>query len=134
MVSLNWQLEYYLFKPSHYVFWVWFLVGLVGALICFRFWDLGVTFAGAFGGFAIAVAIVAISDRHISSTLRYILLVAFILIGAALATLFERVAVILCTSFGGSYMFMYGLDGFLQVGYREMIVIFQFTGRTLTSE
>ncbi|KAF9996510.1 hypothetical protein BGZ79_009749 [Entomortierella chlamydospora] len=51
---------------------------------------------------------------------------------AAIATFFERVFIILATSFGGAYMFMFGVDQFAQVGYREMIVIFNFTGQGLT--
>ncbi|KAG0057337.1 hypothetical protein BGZ83_011580 [Gryganskiella cystojenkinii] len=132
MTRLNWQLTYFLFKPSHYAFWVWLLCALIGGVICFRFWDLGITFAGAFGGFALAVAIVGATDRQLSSVWRYVLLVVLVLLGAALATLHERVAVILCTSLGGAYMFMFGVDMFTQVGYREMIIIFNLIGKSLT--
>ncbi|KAF9938771.1 hypothetical protein BGZ67_010463 [Mortierella alpina] len=132
MVTLRWELAYQLFKPAHYYFWMWVLAGLLGALLSFRYWDLGVSFAGGFGGFAVAMGIIAASNHSMTNVGRYILLACLILIGAAIATFYERFSIILGTSFGGAFMFMYGVDEFVQVGYREMIVIFKFAGRTLT--
>ncbi|KAF9280153.1 hypothetical protein BGZ68_007458 [Mortierella alpina] len=132
MVTLRWELAYQLFKPAHYNFWVWVLAGLLGAVLSFRYWDLGVSFAGGFGGFAVAMGIIAASNHSMTNVGRYILLACLILIGAAIATFYERFSIILGTSFGGAFMFMYGVDEFVQVGYREMIVIFRFAGRTLT--
>ncbi|KAF9950036.1 hypothetical protein BGZ72_008238 [Mortierella alpina] len=132
MVTLRWDLAYQLFKPAHYYFWMWVLAGLLGALLCFRYWDLGVSFAGGFGGFAVAMGIIAASNHAMANVGRYILLACLILIGAAIATFYERYSIILGTSFGGAFMFMYGVDEFVQVGYREMIVIFRFAGKTLT--
>ncbi|KAF9954770.1 hypothetical protein BGZ70_010456 [Mortierella alpina] len=132
MVTLRWELAYQLFKPARYYFWMWVLAGLLGALLSFRYWDLGVSFAGGFGGFAVAMGIIAASNHSMSNVGRYILLASLILIGAAIATFYERFSIILGTSFGGAFMFMYGVDEFVQVGYREMIVIFRFAGKTLT--
>ncbi|KAF9186989.1 hypothetical protein BGZ51_001616 [Haplosporangium sp. Z 767] len=132
MVTVRWDLSFSLFKPSQYYFWLWLLAGILGAILSFRFWDLGVCFAGAFGGFAVAMGIVAAVDSDMSMTGRYILLAFFILIGAAIATFYERFSIIIGTSFGGAFMVMYGIDEFVQVGYREMIVIFDFVGKTLT--
>ncbi|KAF9960914.1 hypothetical protein BGZ65_011536 [Modicella reniformis] len=78
------------------------------------------------------MGIIAVVHHSFSNTERYILLAFFIFFGAAIATFYERYSIILGTSFGGAYMFMYGVDDLLQLGYREMIVIFDFTGRTLT--
>ncbi|CAO3574322.1 unnamed protein product [Mortierella alpina] len=132
MVTLRWELAYQLFKPAHYYFWMWVLAGLLGALLSFRYWDLGVSFAGGFGGFAVAMGIIAVSNHSMTDVGRYILLASLILIGAGIATFYERFSIILGTSFGGAFMFMYGVDEFVQAGYREMIVIFRFAGKTLT--
>ncbi|KAF9151387.1 hypothetical protein BG015_006746 [Linnemannia schmuckeri] len=132
-VVLRWDLVYFLFKPSHYYFWIWFLAGILGAILSFRYWDLGVAFSGGFGGFALAMGIIAaVNDSHnVTNTPRYILLAVLILLGAAVAIFYERFSIILGTSLGGSFMVMFGIDEFLQAGYREMIVIFDFAGRTL---
>ncbi|KAF9099763.1 hypothetical protein BGX23_012157 [Mortierella sp. AD031] len=133
MVILRWDLVYFLFKPSHYSFWVWFLAGILGAILSFRYWDLGVAFSGGFGGFALAMGIIAaVNNRHgMTNTSRYILLGCLILIGAAIAIFYERFSIILGTSLGGAFMVMFGIDEFLQAGYREMIVIFGIAGKTL---
>ncbi|KAF9359112.1 hypothetical protein BGX26_000133 [Mortierella sp. AD094] len=132
MVAIRWDLFLTTFNPNYYYLWVWLSSGLTGAILCFRYWDVGVTFAGAFGGFALAMGIVAAANLSITNAARYIIMGVFILGGSAIATFFERVFVILATGFGGAYMFMFGVDQFTQVGYREMIVIFNFTGQTLT--
>ncbi|KAI8599212.1 hypothetical protein EDD21DRAFT_165539 [Dissophora ornata] len=132
MVAIRWDLVFTTFMPKYYYMWVWLAAGLTGAILSFRFWDLGVTFTGAFGGFALAMAIVAIANLSISNAGRYVVMVILILGGAAFATFFERCFIIVGTSLGGAYMFMFGVDEFVQVGYREMIVIFDFTGKTLT--
>ncbi|KAF9906861.1 hypothetical protein EC991_000225 [Linnemannia zychae] len=132
-VIIRWDLVYFLFKPAHYYFWLWFLLGLLGAILSFRYWDLGVAFAGGFGGFALAMGIIAaVNDSHnMTNVPRYILLAVLILGGAAIAIFYERFAIILGTSMGGAFLFMFGVDEFLQAGYREMIVIFDFAGKTL---
>lgn len=131
MVTLRWSILYDLFHPSLYYFWLWFLAGITGAILSFRFWDLGVTFSGAFGGFAVAMGIIAVSNHGLSNVWRYILLALLIVIGACIATIFERFSMIVGTSFGGGFLFMYGVDELVQVGFREMLVIFEFAGKTL---
>ncbi|KAG0317515.1 hypothetical protein BGZ99_006233 [Dissophora globulifera] len=111
--------------------WVWLVAGLTGAILSFRFWDLGVTFTGAFGGFALAMGIIAVANLSITNAGRYVILGILVLGGATIATFFERLFIIIWTSCGGAYMFMFGVDQFAQVGYREIIVIFDFTGKTL---
>ncbi|KAF9582500.1 hypothetical protein BGW38_000131 [Lunasporangiospora selenospora] len=132
MVAIRWDVVFTTFMPQHYYFWVWLCSGIVGAILSFRFWDLGVTFTGAFGGFALAMGIVAAANISITNAGRYVIMGILILSGAAFATFFERIFVILATSLGGSYMVMFGIDQFIQVGYREMIVVFDFRGKTFT--
>ncbi|KAF9357649.1 hypothetical protein BGX34_009278 [Mortierella sp. NVP85] len=132
MVTLRWEITFRLFTPSQYYFWMWLLAGFLGAFLSFRFWDLGVTFSGGFGGFAVAMGIIAVSHHSLSNAGRYAIMGVLVLFGAAIATFYERYSIIVGTSFGGAYMFMYGVDEFAQVGYREMIVIFDFVGKTLT--
>ncbi|KAG0246633.1 hypothetical protein BGX31_000070 [Mortierella sp. GBA43] len=86
---------------------------------------------GAFGGFAVSMGIIAVSHPHMSTVGQYILLAFLVLFGAAIATFYERYSIIVGTSCGGAFMFMYGVDEIVQVGYREMIVIFEFEGKTL---
>ncbi|KAF9143026.1 hypothetical protein BGX30_001543 [Mortierella sp. GBA39] len=132
-VVLHWDLVYLLFKPSQPYFWIWFMAGILGAILSFRYWDLGVAFSGGFGGFALAMGIIAAvnSSHNMTNTGRYILLAVLILFGAAIAIFYERFSIILGTSLGGAFMVMFGVDEFLQAGYREMIVIFDFAGKTL---
>ncbi|KAG0348259.1 Erythroid transcription factor [Podila humilis] len=132
MVAIRWDLVYTTFMPNHYYLWVWISSGFLGAFLSFRYWDLGVTFIGAFGGFALAMGIIAAANLRIENAGRYIIMSVLILAGAAFATFYERVFVVVATSFGGAYLCMYGIDEFVQVGYREMIVIFDFTGKTFT--
>ncbi|CAO3567525.1 unnamed protein product [Mortierella alpina] len=132
MVAIRWDLVYTTFMPQYYYLWVWLAAGLTGATLSFRYWDLGVTFAGAFGGFAVAMGVIAAANLAIQNVARYVILGVFVLGLSAFATFFERIFIILATSSGGAYMFMYGVDELAQVGYREMIVIFDFTGKTLT--
>ncbi|KAG0084750.1 hypothetical protein BGZ93_003355 [Podila epicladia] len=132
MVAIRWDVVYTTFMPNHYYMWVWIGSGLIGALLAFRYWDLGVIFTGAFGGFTLAMGIIAAANIRIENVGRYVILSVLILGGAAFATFYEKVFVIVATSFGGAYLLMYGVDEFVQVGYREMIVIFDFTGKTFT--
>ncbi|KFH69706.1 hypothetical protein MVEG_04512 [Podila verticillata NRRL 6337] len=132
MVAIRWDLVYTTFLPQYYYMWVWIGSGLIGALLSFRYWDLGVTFNGAFGGFALAMGIIAVANLNIENAGRYVILGVLILGGAAFATFYEKLFVIMATSLGGAYLLMYGVDEFVQVGYREMIVIFDFTGKTFT--
>ncbi|KAK3807744.1 MAG: hypothetical protein J3Q66DRAFT_406264 [Benniella sp.] len=132
MITLRWEITFHLFTPSLYYFWMWLLAGCLGAFLSFRFWDLGVTFSGGFGGFAVAMGIIAVSHHSLSNAGRYAIMGVLVLFGAAIATFYERYSIIVGTSFGGAYMFMYGVDEFVQVGYREMIVIFDFVGKTFT--
>ncbi|KAF9912348.1 hypothetical protein EC991_011040 [Linnemannia zychae] len=132
MVAIRWDLVFTTFSVKFYYFWVWLIAGLTGAILSFRYWDVGVTFSGIFGGFAVSMGIIAIANIAIGNAGRYVLLAVLMIGGAAFATFFERFFIILSTSFGGAYVFMFGVDQFAQVGYREMIVIFDFTGKTLT--
>ncbi|KAF9305188.1 hypothetical protein BGZ74_011116 [Mortierella antarctica] len=131
MVRIRWDMLYVAFKPSHYVFWVWLMSGLVGGILSFRYWNLGVTFAGAFGGFAVAMGIIAVTSNSMGAVGRYVFLAIEILLGAAAATFYERFFIIVSTSCGGAYLFMYGVDEFVQVGYREMLVILDIAGKSL---
>ncbi|KAG0307881.1 hypothetical protein BGZ98_009523, partial [Dissophora globulifera] len=132
MVVCKWSLASQLFRPTHYPFWMWFLAGIAGGLLALRYWELGLIFTGGFGGFALAMGIIGACDEHLSSTGRYVLLVYLIFVGAILPTFCERFVITISTSFGGAFMFMYGIDEFLQLGYRDIIVVFQFAGRAFS--
>ncbi|KAF9438027.1 hypothetical protein BGZ76_010156 [Entomortierella beljakovae] len=128
---LRWDLVSELFHPAHYYFWMWVLAGFTGALLSIRLWYLGIMMIGGFGGFALSMGIIAACNSSLSNLHRLILLVFLICLGAGLSLSFERSTVILGTSLAGALILMFGLDEFLQEGYREMFIIFGFAGRIL---
>ncbi|KAI8604062.1 hypothetical protein EDD21DRAFT_402356 [Dissophora ornata] len=132
IATSRWDLAWMLFKPSYYYFWMWLLAGFIGGVLSFRFWDLGMIIAGGFGGFALGMGIIGAANDSIPMFGRYILLIGVIVLGATVAVFWERLSIILATSFAGAFMVMFGVDEFLQVGYREMMVIFEFAGKALT--
>ncbi|KAF9159241.1 hypothetical protein DFQ26_006768, partial [Actinomortierella ambigua] len=132
MIAIRWDLLFETFNPAMYYFWVWFLCGLIGAILSFRFFDLGIAMAGALGGFAVAMVIIAAANLVISEAVRYVIIGVFVIFASGIATFYERFFIIVGTSFGGAMMFMFGVDEFVQIGFREMLVIFNFVGKTLT--
>ncbi|KAG0241524.1 hypothetical protein BGW41_005833 [Actinomortierella wolfii] len=131
MVAIRWDLLFETFNPKMYYFWVWFLTGLIGATLSFRFFDLGIAMAGALGGFAVAMVIIAAANARLSEVVRYVIIGIFVLFFSGIATFYERFFIIAGTSLGGAMIFMFGVDEFVQVGFREMLVIFRFVGKTL---
>ncbi|KAF9582658.1 hypothetical protein BGW38_010925 [Lunasporangiospora selenospora] len=118
------------YQSSGVYFLVWFLVGIVGACVSFYLWHVGIILTGAYGMFVL-VAIVFTAAKVTSFALRYTILAIFLVIGGFLTYRYERTAVIIATSFGGAYSIMFGLDMFVQTGFRVTfhVILSQSTER-----
>ncbi|KAF9576406.1 hypothetical protein EC968_008701 [Mortierella alpina] len=118
------------YQTSGVYFAVWFIVGFIGSLVSFYFWHVGIILTGAYGMFVI-VAIVFTAVNLQNYVLRYTLLALCLVLGGVLTYKFERISVILSTSVGGAYSMMFGLDMFVQTGFRATfhVILSQSTAR-----
>ncbi|KAF9135325.1 hypothetical protein BGW39_003432 [Mortierella sp. 14UC] len=105
------------FQSSGIYFLVWMSVGIVGALVSFYLWHVGIILTGAYGSFVL-VTVLFTAGNVKNYILRYVVLVICLILGGYLTHRYERMAVILATSFGGAYCMMFGLDMFVQTGFR----------------
>ncbi|KAF9905740.1 hypothetical protein EC991_001343 [Linnemannia zychae] len=105
------------FQSSGIYFLVWMSVGIVGAVVSFYLWHVGIILTGAYGSFVL-VAVLFTAGNVKNYIFRYVVLVICLILGGYLTHRYERMAVILATSFGGAYCMMFGLDMFVQTGFR----------------
>ncbi|KAG0211789.1 hypothetical protein BGX33_004066 [Mortierella sp. NVP41] len=105
------------FQSSGIYFLVWISVGIVGALVSFYLWHVGIILTGAYGSFVL-VAVIFTAGGVKNYIFRYVVLVTCLVLGGYFTHKYERMAVILATSFGGAYCMMFGLDMFVQTGFR----------------
>ncbi|KAF9152138.1 hypothetical protein BG015_005727 [Linnemannia schmuckeri] len=105
------------FHSSGIYFLVWVSVGIVGALVSFYLWHVGIILTGAYGSFVL-VAVLFTAGNVTNYIFRYVVLVICLILGGYLTYRYERMAVILATSVGGAYCVMFGLDMFVQTGFR----------------
>ncbi|KAG0204527.1 hypothetical protein BGX28_003575 [Mortierella sp. GBA30] len=118
------------YQTSGVYFAVWFIIGFIGSLVSFYFWHVGIILTGAYGMFVI-VAILFTALNLQNYVLRYTLLAVCLVLGGFLTYRFERMSVILSTSLGGAYSMMFGLDMFVQTGFRVTfhVMLSQSTAR-----
>ncbi|KAF9948199.1 hypothetical protein BGZ70_002316 [Mortierella alpina] len=118
------------YQTSGVYFAVWFIVGFIGSLVSFYFWHVGIVLTGAYGMFVL-VAIVFTAVNLQNYVLRYTVLALCLVLGGVLTYKFERISVILSTSIGGAYSMMFGLDMFVQTGFRATfhVILSQSTAR-----
>ncbi|CAO3563236.1 unnamed protein product [Mortierella alpina] len=118
------------YQTSSVYFAVWFIVGFIGSLVSFYFWHVGIVLTGAYGMFVL-VAIVFTAVNLQNYVLRYTILALCLVLGGILTYKFERLSVILSTSIGGAYSMMFGLDMFVQTGFRVTfhVILSQSTAR-----
>lgn len=117
-VSLIWLLFYSTFLSDSTEGWVgWvvlvcsILLGLVGGYVLYKCQRLGATIIGAWGGFLLGIVFNTTVLWAASSEVAFwIISISFALIAAALAFVFYYHAVILSTSFVGSYFFVRGIS------------------------
>ncbi|KAF9431656.1 hypothetical protein BGZ76_011866 [Entomortierella beljakovae] len=105
------------FQSSGVYFAVWLLAGLVGAVVSFFLWHVGIVLTGAYGAFVV-VAVLFTAGNVTNYVFRYTVLAIVVVAGGYLTKRYERKAVILATSVAGAYCIMFGLDMFVQTGFR----------------
>ncbi|KAF9388128.1 hypothetical protein CPB97_001579 [Podila verticillata] len=105
------------YLSSGLYFLIWLAVGIVGSLVSFYLYHVGIVLTGAYGVFVV-IAIIFTATNLSNYIVRYTLLAIFIILGGYLTKRYERIAVIIATSVGGAYMMMFGLDMFVQTGFR----------------
>ncbi|KAF8927951.1 hypothetical protein BGZ58_010002 [Dissophora ornata] len=98
-------------------FGLWLLVGIVGAVLSFYLWHVGIVLTGAYAMFVL-VAVIFTAANVTDYTFRYTFIGICVVVAGYLTKRYERYAVIIATSFGGAYLMMFGLDMFVQDGFR----------------
>ncbi|KAI3638331.1 hypothetical protein MIR68_003942 [Amoeboaphelidium protococcarum] len=95
--------------------------GIVGGFILSAFWKLGLFAMGGLGGFTVAIYIMSWSSKTLiqNDSGRTVLIVFLCVIGGITAMFFENHLIIISTSFAGAYGLMYGVDTFLNSGFRN---------------
>ncbi|RIA95006.1 hypothetical protein C1645_758575 [Glomus cerebriforme] len=115
------------FRSALYYFALWLGVGILGGLLSYWCWHLGLILSSAYGGFAFIITILTLSQISID-ILRYILIAFFVLLPSIVVHKYERHSINVATSIAGSYTFFYGIDEFAHQGYKEMIQLTRFEG------
>lgn len=117
-VCLIWLLFYSTFLSSSTAGWIgWvvlgcsILLGLAGGFLLYKCQRLGASIIGGWGGFLLGVVFTTTVLWAASSEVAFwIISISFALIAAGLAFMFYYHAVILSTSFTGSYFFIRGIS------------------------
>lgn len=101
-------------------------IGLVGALLAVFIFKIGIALLGALGGSAIAVFVLSFKSGGViqSDFGRGIFIALLALIGAGLCQILEKPAVIILTSFAGSFLFFMGIDIFAKTGLVTAVKLF----------
>src|ERR1043165_8600293 len=98
-----------IFRSPLYYFAIWLGIGILGGLLSYWCWHLGLILTSAYGGFAFIITILALSQITID-ILRYTFIIIFILLPSFVVYRYERHAINVATSIAGSYTFFYGID------------------------
>ncbi|KAK3810922.1 MAG: hypothetical protein J3Q66DRAFT_390863 [Benniella sp.] len=106
------------YQSAGIYFAVWLSVGILGAIVSFFLWHVGIVLTGTYGMFVV-VAVILTAVNLTNYTVRYIIISICISTGGYLTKRYERIAIIVATSVGGAYSMMYGLDMFVQTGFRS---------------
>ena len=116
-----------------------FVVGTIGGLIAWKLWKFGVSVIGFLGGAFLAVLILGLKTGGVIESVigKLIFVVVFGIVGAIVIQLFERPALIVSTSFAGSYLVFFGIDLFVRTGFSNSYnsIVLQITnGQSATYE
>ncbi|KAF9350133.1 hypothetical protein BGX34_001386 [Mortierella sp. NVP85] len=106
------------YQSAGVYFAIWLSVGILGAIVSFFLWHVGIVLTGTYGMFVV-VAVILTAVNLTNYTVRYIIVSICISVGGYLTKRYERIAIIVATSVGGAYSMMYGLDMFVQTGFRS---------------
>ena len=99
------------------------IIGLICSVLATCIWHIGLFAIGAFGGFTLAVFSLSwASSATIENDIgRNLFLIIFMVVGGILALLFEHHVVIIATAIAGSYLIVFGVDCFLNSGFKNAI-------------
>jgi len=103
-------------------------IGLGGGLLCLLMWEPAILMIGAYGGFALAYALLSVA-RIENHTTAAIILGIFMLAGVIGVKLAERHAIIILTSFGGAFAFVWGVDDFAHTGFQNILTVISAVGQ-----
>ncbi|KAF9353495.1 hypothetical protein BGX26_008743 [Mortierella sp. AD094] len=117
MIMLIANINTGVYQSSGVYFAIWLLVGIVGAIASFYLWHVGIILTGAYGA-VVVVALIFTAANVNDYAFRYTILAIVVVAGGYFTKRYERMAVILATSVGGAYCMMFGLDMFVQTGFR----------------
>jgi len=95
------------------------VIGLVGGILMAVFWKLGLFALGLIGGFFLAMFVLALIPSGVipSPIISAIVIVVVALICAILVFKFERPMVIISTAVAGAFIFILGVDFFVQTEF-----------------
>lgn len=93
-------------------------VGFVGGCIATCLYRIGVFLIGAVGGFFLATLILSLAQSSITSGGgRVAFILAFAIVAGFLSLMVEKHVVIFATAYAGAYLFVYGIDKFVDSGF-----------------
>ena len=113
------------------VFGVSCAAGILGGLLAMWLFRAGLALLGGAAGVALACFILSVSPRMFSERWQAdIFILVFFIVGAIAVAIIAKPALIVCTAFFGSFLFMLGIDllsphGFTEA-YRQLIYGHQF--------
>ena len=95
--------------------------GLLGGLLGFFIFRLGLFFVGAFGGLSLSLFILSLKSGGLiqDPTGRSIFIAVLAIGGGIIIQFFVKPIVIICTSFDGAYSIVYGIDIFARTGFNQ---------------
>ena len=91
--------------------------GLVGGVLCFFLWMVGLFILGAFMLVAISLAVLGVIDVNPPDWVQWVVVAVAAAIGGILALLLQKPVVIVATSFNGAFSVLSGVAFFLKEDY-----------------
>ena len=106
------------------------LAGLLGALLAYKFYKVGLTLIGFLGGASLGVIILSLKQDGIitSDVGRVVFIVIMGVIGGVLINIFEKPMIMGATALLGSLTAFLGLDTFVKTGFYSTVQLFLFGG------
>lgn len=101
-------------------------IGLIGGFLAFFLFSVGLSLLGALGGGSLAMFLLSWRSQGLitSETGRAIFIAVFAVLGAIAMHFLQKPAVIVASSFGGSYLLFTGIDVFTKTGFNAALRLF----------
>lgn len=114
------------FPQEHYMTAVWgtaLVVGLIGGVLAWYMWKIGLYLAGGLGGFIVSSWLLLVLPRGSVEAYmsRNAFLLIFAILGAFITILVEDYILMTSSVIAGSTILMYGLDKFCRIGFAEAV-------------